>query len=90
MVGENWKETTETHFVEDPMSCDRTYLTSYRCLWEVSSISMLLLIFIIRSHAFGQRISLHISRITVPQRINREDCRYYAIGRMQYNLQLVL
>jgi hypothetical protein len=65
------------------MSCDRMYLTSYRCLWEVSSINLLLLIFIIRSHAFGQRMSSQISRLTVPQRINREDCRYYEIGRTQ-------
>jgi hypothetical protein len=71
LVGENRKETTETHFWKIQMSCDNMYLTSYRCICEVSYINWLLLIFIIQSLAFGQRMSSQISRLTVPQRINR-------------------
>jgi hypothetical protein len=71
------------------MSCDKMYLTSSRCLWKVYYISRLLLIFIIQSHALGPRMSSQISRLTVLHRINREDCRYYALGRTQYNLPLM-
>jgi hypothetical protein len=34
MMGENWKEMTETHLWKIRMSCDKIYLTSCRCLWE--------------------------------------------------------
>jgi hypothetical protein len=89
MVGENGKETTETHFGEDTNELrqdvsDQLQVPLGSILHQPATVNIHY-----PKSCIGQRMLSQISRFTVPQMINRDDCRYYALGRTQYNIQLV-
>jgi hypothetical protein len=66
LVGENWKETTETHFVEDPNEFRQDVSDQFQVpLGSILYQPVTANIFIIQSHALGKRMSLQISRIIV-------------------------
>jgi hypothetical protein len=74
LVGENWKETKKTHFVEDPNELQQDVSDQL----QVPLGSILYQSF---------TVNIHYPKSCT---WTEDDCSYYALGRMQYNLPLVL
>jgi hypothetical protein len=78
MVGENWKEKTEMRFMEDPNELrqdvsDQLQVPLGSILYQPVTVNIHYPKSCVWIEDVITRMSSHITRLTVPQRINRED-----------------
>jgi hypothetical protein len=90
LVGENWKETIETHFVNNPSelrqdTSDQLQVPIGSILYQPVTVNNHYLKLCVCTEDVIADLNAYLL-----QKINREDCKYCAIGTTPYNLQLVL